>query len=62
MSSTTQSLLTSHIAEQVGCSRDIAKLNLTILEAAGKAKRVEALGVKETLWVRCDNDLWNTNN
>jgi hypothetical protein len=44
-----------YIVEQVGCSRDIAKINLERLEAAGKVKKVETLGVKESLWVRCDN-------
>ena len=42
----------SYISQTVGCSRDVAKLNLMQLERDGKAKKYETLGVKETLWVR----------
>jgi hypothetical protein len=41
-----------YIVEQVGCSRDVAKLNLVQLERDRKAKKYETLGVKETLWVK----------
>jgi hypothetical protein len=41
-----------YIVEKIGCSRDIVKLNLERLEAAGKVRKVETLGVKESLWVR----------
>ena len=44
----------AYISQKVGCSRDTAKTNLTILERDHKVQRVETLGVKESLWVRCD--------
>jgi len=40
------------ISSTVGCSRDTAKFNLAHLEREGKIKRVETMGVKESLWVR----------
>jgi hypothetical protein len=42
------------ISSNVGCSRDTAKFNLGQLERDGKVKRVETMGVKESLWVRCE--------
>lgn len=44
----------AYISQTVGCSRDTAKLNLAQLERDGKVKRVETLGAKESLWVRCE--------
>jgi hypothetical protein len=44
----------AYIAEQVGCSRDVTKLNLAILEGTSRAKRVNVRGGKESLWVRCE--------
>lgn len=54
----------AHISQNVGCSRDTAKLNLSQLEREGKAKRIETLDVKENLWVKIMNndfDLTNEN-
>jgi hypothetical protein len=44
----------AYISQKVGCSRDTAKLNLTQLERDGKARKVETLGAKESLWIRCE--------
>jgi DeoR/GlpR family transcriptional regulator of sugar metabolism len=44
----------SYISQNVGCSRDTVKLNLAQLERDGKAKRIETMGVKESLWIRCE--------
>ena len=43
-----------YISQTVDCSRDVAKLNLLQLERDGKARKVETLGAKESLWVRFD--------
>jgi hypothetical protein len=42
----------SYISKKICCSRDVVKLNLAQLERDGKARRVDTLGVKESLWVR----------
>jgi hypothetical protein len=42
----------SYISKIVGCSRDIAKMNILQLEMLGKVKKVETLGVKESLWIK----------
>jgi DNA-binding Lrp family transcriptional regulator len=44
----------AYISSAVGCSRDTAKANLAQLERDGKVKRVECMGVKESLWVMCE--------
>ena len=44
----------AYISHKVGCSRDTAKANIAHLERDGKVKRVECMGVKESLWVRCE--------
>jgi predicted transcriptional regulator len=43
----------AYISSTVGCSRDTAKLNLAQLERDGMVKRIETLGAKESLWIRC---------
>jgi hypothetical protein len=42
----------SYISKIVGCSRDVAKMNILQLEMLGKVKKVETLGVKENLWIK----------